>query len=90
MSALFTLAGLVDAVILFTLIECAVLLLHHRRSGAGVAPKQFFANLVSGVCLMLALRCALRDLGAMWVLLWLLLAGIAHFWDLRRRWAKAE
>jgi hypothetical protein len=53
-----------------------------------VAPKQFFINLISGVGLMLALHCAVRDLGAMWVALCLLAAGIAHVWDLCTRWVR--
>ncbi|RYZ11838.1 MAG: hypothetical protein EOO24_05185 [Comamonadaceae bacterium] len=88
MERLFTLANLVDAVIAFTLLEGVVLVLHHRRTGAGVAPREFLANLISGASLMLALHGAVRDLGAVWVVLWLSLAGMAHAWDLRRRWVR--
>jgi hypothetical protein len=86
MNESLVLATLVDAVIAFTLIECAGLVLYHRATGRGVAPREFFANLVSGLCLMLALRCLVRDTGSAWVAVCLLAAGLAHASDLWRRW----
>ena len=79
---------LVDLVIVFTLIEGAVLLLVHRATGRGVAPRDFLLNMVSGLCLMLALRALVRDTGAAWVAMCLLGAGVAHGTDLWIRWRR--
>ncbi|CAN5866108.1 hypothetical protein BH11PSE13_BH11PSE13_22880 [soil metagenome] len=83
-----SIAQIVDAVIVVTALEGIALVVWHRRTGAGVAPRDFAANLVSGLCLMLALHAALRDLGAAWIALFLLAAGIAHAADLWRRWVR--
>ena len=86
-------AWLIDAVLVFTLLECAGLALYHRSTGKGVAPRDWLANLVSGLCLMLALRCLARDAGAAWIALFLLCAGLAHGSDIWLRWrrgARAE
>jgi len=76
----------VDAVIVLTLLEGLWLWLRHRRSGRGVAPRDFAFNWVSGLCLMAALRGALAGWGMPWVLAWLSVAGAVHALDLRRRW----
>jgi hypothetical protein len=78
----------VDLVIAFTLIECLALALYHRATGKGVAVRDFAANMVSGLCLMLALRCLSRDAGAGWVAFFLLAAGIAHGTDIWMRWRR--
>jgi hypothetical protein len=80
------LVHVIDAVIAITLLECVLLSLHHRLTGRGVAPAAFIVNLVSGLCLMLALRAALTGAAAAWVLLPLMLAGLTHAFDLSRRW----
>ncbi|MES1161828.1 MAG: hypothetical protein ABUL50_02040 [Rhizobacter sp.] len=79
-------ALLIDLVIVFTLVEAVALALYHRVSGHGVAPRDFLVNMVSGLCLMLALRCLVRDAGTAWVALCLLAAGLAHGTDLWLRW----
>ena len=84
----FSIAQLVDAVIAFTLLECAALVAYHRVTGRGVAPREFVLNGVSGLCLMLALRSLARDAGAVWVALFLLLAGAAHITDIVLRWRR--
>jgi hypothetical protein len=83
------LAQLVDAVIVFALLECIVLTVHHRSTGRGVPLRDFLANMVSGLCLMLALRCVVRDAGTAWIALCLLAAGVAHGTDLWMRWRHA-
>ena len=70
----FDIVRLVDAVILFTVLECALLLLVRQLTGRGVAARDFVVNLLSGLCLMLALRC--------------LAAGAAHAVDLSMRWRR--
>jgi hypothetical protein len=82
----FGIAALVDAVIVFTLLECAALVAYHRFMGKGVPVRDFLANMVSGLCLMLALRCLARDAGGQWVAAFLLAAGAAHGIDLWLRW----
>ena len=82
-------ASLVDLVIAFTLIEGAALLLYHRATGKGVAPREFVLNMASGLCLMLALRALVQEAGAAWVATCLLAAGVAHGADLWRRWRHA-
>lgn len=82
-------AQLVDVVIAFTLVEGGVLAAYHRLTGKGVALHDFIANMVSGVCLMLALRCVLRDGPAPWVALLLLFAGMAHATDIWLRWRRS-
>ena len=79
---------LIDAVIAFTLIEGASLALYHRRTGSGVAVGEFAANLIAGLCLMLAMRGAVAGAGWRWISLCLLGAGVAHGADLWRRWRR--
>jgi hypothetical protein len=81
-------SGLVDAVIVFTLCEGLLLSWWFHRTGRGVAPSQFLANLVSGLCLMLALRSVLAHGAGSMMLLWLMGAGLAHAVDLWRRWRR--
>jgi hypothetical protein len=84
----FSIAQIIDAVIVFTLVECAALVLYHRRTGRGVAVRDFFANMVSGLCLMFALRCLATDASAATVALLLLAAGMAHAVDILMRWKR--
>ena len=77
---------LVDLVIAMTVLEAAALAIHHRLTGRGVAPRDFLPNLVSGLALMLALRAAIGGTAGGWLPAALLLAGLAHAVDLRRRW----
>jgi hypothetical protein len=86
MTDLFASGRIVDIVLAITAIEAALLIAYHRRTGRGPAPADLFGNLLSGVCLMLALRAALVDAWWGWVALWLLAAFGAHLSDLRRRW----
>lgn len=77
---------LIDGVIAFTVIECIALSLYHRATGRGVAPREYLANMVSGLCLMLALRGLAVDAGALWLAFCLLAAGLAHGFDIVKRW----
>jgi hypothetical protein len=78
----FDLGALVDWVIAFTVVEGVALVLFHRATGRGLAPREFLANMAAGLCLMAALRCGVRDAGAGWVALFLAGAGVAHAADL--------
>lgn len=83
-----SLASIVDLVIAFTLAEAVLLALYHRRTGMGVPVREFGVNMLSGLCLMVALRLALSPVWWGWVLASLLAAGLAHGADLRRRWKR--
>ena len=78
----------VDLVIGLTVIEGLALALYHRHTGKGVRIGDFAVNLVSGLCLMLALRGALAASSWLWIVAWLAAAGLAHATDLWRRWRR--
>ncbi len=63
--------------------------LWHRR-GVGVAPRQVLGNLVSGACLMLAVRAAILDAPWMQIAGWLLASLLAHLADLVLRWQRRD
>ena len=88
MNESFTIAQVIDLVIVFTIVECVALALYHRATGKGVAPREFLANMLSGLCLMLALRGLAHDAGAAWIALCLLAAGAAHGTDIWMRWRR--
>ena len=77
---------LIEVIIGFTALEGIALVLYHRRTGKGVAPRDFAANLVSRLCLMLALRNVLAGGWWGWTSLLLLGSGLAHAGDLWWRW----
>ena len=83
-----TLTLLLDAVMALTVLEGALLWALHRAGRRVPAPGDVLPNLVSGLCLMLALRAALA--GWPWGLMWAALAasGIIHAGDLWRRWPR--
>ena len=82
-------AHLVDLVLAVLVLEAAVLVLYHRRTGSGLPPRDCAGLLSAGLFLALALRCALSGASLVWVVLCLLLALLAHLDDLRRRWRQA-
>ena len=77
--------GLIDTIIVVTLLEVAALLAFHHKTKRGLTPRDYLLNVASGMCLMLALRCAL--LGNSWYLIAALLtgAGVAHTADIAWR-----
>jgi len=77
--------GLIDTIIVVTLLEVAALLAFHHKTKRGLTPRDYLLNVVSGMCLMLALRCAM--LGNSWYLIAALLtgAGAAHTADIAWR-----
>jgi hypothetical protein len=86
MSELFASGRIVDLVLALTALEGLLVVAYHRRTGRGVAPADFLSNLLSGICLMLAVRGALVGAWWGWIALCLLAALVAHLADLRRRW----
>ncbi|MBW0170539.1 MAG: hypothetical protein ACT6SF_09810 [Hydrogenophaga sp.] len=86
MASLWYGAWLVDAAIAITLVEWLALAVYHRITAQGITPKDFQWNLASGLCLMLALRCALQDAAWPWGAGCLAASGAAHVTYLRQRW----
>jgi hypothetical protein len=72
---------IVDIAIGFTLIEFAALLLHHRLTGRGLSPADYALNMLSGLCLMLAVSSVLHS---WWVgmALCLTASGLVHTSDM--------
>ncbi len=77
--------GLVDTIIGITLLETAALLAYHHQTKRGLAPRDYLLNVASGLCLMLALRCALSGAAWYFVSVWLMAAGLAHVADIALR-----
>lgn len=86
MDWLFSSGHAVDLILGLMLVEAALLMAWRKRTGRGVPLAGLLAFLLSGGCLMLALRVALTDGWWGWVGAFLAAAGIAHVLDLRTRW----
>ncbi len=76
----------VDIAIGFISLEGLLLWAFHKFTGRGLALADCVLTILSGACLMLALRCALTPEGWPGVAFFLIAAGIAHGADLRSRW----
>jgi len=76
----------VDLALVVTVLEAVALAAYHRGTGRGVAPGLLLGNLLSGACLLLALRGALAGAGWVWIAPCMLAALLAHLADLRQRW----
>jgi hypothetical protein len=78
---------LIDAILCLIAAEFALLqVARHRGFGPGGTDLMF--NLVSGACLLLALRAALTGAAPAWILIFLTTALAAHIADLSRRWRR--
>ena len=77
-----------DLAIGFIVLETIVLWALYRFLGWGLAPQRYVLTVLSGLSLMLALRCALTPDGWPGVALFLITAGLAHGADLRQRFGK--
>ena len=77
--------SLVDLILVATVLEGVVLWAYHRRTGRGIPLPQYGFNLLSGLCLLAALR---EALAGSWIGICagLSLALVAHVSDLARRW----
>jgi len=85
LSELFSSGRIIDVILVLMAIQATVLLAVHRRTGTGMAPADYFINLLPGACLMLALRAALVNAHWTWVALCLVAALLAHWLELWRR-----
>ncbi len=78
----------VDLAMAIAIVELLVLAVYRRLSGQGLPPRQFVLGLLSGLCLMAALRCGLAGSGAGWMLLFFAGSGLIHCGDLWLRWPR--
>ena len=83
----FDSSQIADLVIAVTLVEAIGLIAYRQATGRGLPVAALLGMLAPGLCLMEALRLALTGGGWQSTALCLLLAGVAHLDDLRRRWA---
>lgn len=86
MGTLIESGRLVELILVLTALEWGVLAIYHRRTGRGVAPADFAPYLLSGMCLLIALREALVGAWWGWIAAGLTGALAAHLVDLGRRW----
>ncbi len=86
MQSLFASGRIVDLILLAVVVEAVALALLRSKFGIGPGLVRMLANLIAGVCLMVAVRLALT--GEPWnqVAAALLAALIAHLADLAGRW----
>jgi hypothetical protein len=82
------LLDLIHLVIGMTIVEVIALCVYFHYTKRGVAPSQFLLNIVSGLCLMGAVRSVLMSAPAMVTAAWLLASGLVHVCDMLRRWNK--
>ena len=80
------LATLIDVIVAVTLLELLGLLIWHRATGRGLAPRDLLPSLAAGLLLMAALRLAVSGAAVPWVAMCFVGSGLAHAADLRRRW----
>ena len=83
------LAIAIDAILGLVVIEAVGLVLLHRKTGHGPAPRALLGNLAAGFCLMLAVRLALGRAPEALIAGCLFVALIAHVGDLAARWGRA-
>ncbi len=88
MQSLWERGWLVDAVIALTVAETLALLAYHRLTGKGLPPRAYLLNIMSGLCLMLAVRSVLMNAAWPLTMLCLSAAGVAHASDLWARWRR--
>ena len=85
MMAFFATGRVVDLILLFIFLEAVFIAIHRGKTGRGVRLREVASGILSGVFLLLALRCALVGERWPWIATWLLAAMIAHFADLAGR-----
>jgi hypothetical protein len=87
MTALFSSGRIIDWILAGMVLEGCALAALHARAGRGVAPRAFLANLLSGMCVLLAMRLVLG--GAWWgfASAALLAALVFHVVDLAGKWS---
>jgi hypothetical protein len=82
---LFSSGHVVDVALAFIALEFVVLSLRAVTSARVARMVCLVHALGPGVCLMLALRCALVGAGPLWIALWLAASLPLHIWDVASR-----
>ena len=83
MDELFRSPHLVDLILAVVALELIAVTWICRR---GISPRALLPNLLAGVFLLLAVRCALTGAPWFWLAGCLAASGIANAADLRQRW----
>ena len=86
MTALFASGVIVLLILAGVALEAAALSVLFHRTGRGIPPAILLPNLGAGACLLAAAGAALRGWWWGWIGALLLVGGIMHLVDLRRRW----
>ena len=86
MAELFASGRVLDLILFGMALEALGLAAHHRATGRGVPPARLLPNLLSGMCLLLAMRVGAGGAWWGWVSLALLGALAFHLLDLGRAW----
>jgi len=85
MTDFFTSPRLADLILAVLALEAVVLGVRHARTGHGPSLAEAGPFLLSGACLVLALRAVLAGAAWPWVAAGLTGVLVAHLWDLRGR-----
>jgi len=83
---LFASGRVLDLILIGMALEAIGLVLHHRVTDRGIRPSRLLPNLLSGMCLLLAMRVGAGGAWWGWVSFALLGALVGHLVDLRRAW----
>ena len=86
MAELFASGRVLDLILLGMALEGLGLAAFRRATGRGVRPARLLPNLLSGMCLLLAMRASVGGAWWGWVSLALLGALAFHLVDLGRAW----
>ncbi len=86
MAELFASGRVLDLILAGMALEAVGLILLYRTTGRGVRPARLLPNLLSGMCLLLAMRVGAGGAWWGWVSLALLGALAFHLVDLGRAW----
>lgn len=88
MDAFLTSGRIADVILALMIVEGVLLLWLWRARRIGLPPGELATTILSGACLLLALRGALTGAGALAVVAPLILALAAHLCDLWMRWRR--
>ena len=85
MKDFFASGHVVDLLFVAVFLEAVFIAVYRGKTGRGERLREVASTLLSGVFLLLALRCALVGERWPWIATWLLAALIAHLADLSGR-----
>jgi hypothetical protein len=82
------LTWIVDAILIFMVLEGLALVAYRHWTGRGIAPFSVLANLLAGGGILLALRAYLSNADPLVIMACFGLSFIAHCADISHRWAR--